>query len=204
MFNARHGGLTGKARRAREESRSSRLCAQQMIAEFIDPETGPRHRRARTIRLGHRSEFIPSTVCAIRELDGAVGPEPEPLASGAGTQLEFPLVHDGVQRHVNGESPGPIGRQHPPKARGSDTSTGPVISSAPAAATSSIKPIRPPRANQANADPNPFVPASRKTRAGVQPARQKQAMTFAGFFYGCALGGAAAAGILLLLHFAVG
>ena len=204
MFNARHGGLTGKARRAREESRSSRLYAHQMIAEFFDPETGPRHRRARPIRLGHRSEFLPSTVCAIRELDGAVNPQPEPVASGAGTQLELALAHDGVQRNVNSESPGPLGWQHAPKTRDPDTPTGPVISSAPAAATNSIKPIRPPRGNQANEDSIPFVPASRKTRAGVQPARPKQAMTLAGFLYGCTLGGAAAAVMVLLLHFAVG
>ena len=61
MSSGPNRGLAGKARRAHYRSRASRLYAQQLITEYLDPEsersTVPYDR---PIPIGHRREFLPS------------------------------------------------------------------------------------------------------------------------------------------------
>ena len=79
MRDASPGGLAGKARRAHHRSRAARLCAQQQIADYLDPKPEPADlRRSRPIPIGHRRQFVAS-----------VAPEPH---QRAGQQLELPLT----------------------------------------------------------------------------------------------------------------
>ncbi len=63
MQVVKHGGLSGKARRARDRNRAERLHAQQIIAEYLEPGAatpGGQH----YIRFRRRNEFLPSTTLA--------------------------------------------------------------------------------------------------------------------------------------------
>ncbi len=79
MRDASQGGLAGKARRAHHRSRAGRLCAQQQIADYLDPNPEPAELRdSRPIPIGHRREFVAS-----------VAPEP---VHRPDQQLELPLT----------------------------------------------------------------------------------------------------------------
>ncbi len=65
------GGLSGKARRNHFRGRALRLHTQQLIDEFLEPESRPA-RTERFIPIGRRSEFLPSAAAPGSE----VGDEP--------------------------------------------------------------------------------------------------------------------------------
>ena len=158
MENTRYNGLAGKARRARDLSRASRMQAQQMIEEYLYPESDS-WRPQRFIPIRGRSEFLPSAAF--------MSDEPSTLTH---RQLELPLSAGAVA-------------SRPSRAEGAPERTLPehVVRSR----RDSV--IRPPRA--------PFRP--------VQRQKQSAVFTPGGFLFGCALGSAAAAVVLLVVQLAV-
>ena len=156
MENTRYNGLAGKARRARDLSRASRMYAQHMIDEYMYPESDT-WRPQRFIPVRGRSEFLPSAAF-VRE-------EPGTLAH---RQLELPLTAVAAPLPVAGPTP-------------ERTLPEPVVE------PSRDSVIRPPR--------TPFRPVRRR--------KPSSPFTPRGFLFGCALGSAAAAVVLLVVQLAV-
>ena len=131
MQIVKHGGLSGKARRARDRNRAARLHAQQMIEEYLEPGTATRPRREqRYIPIRSRNEFLPSATLS----DGTAEPA-----------TDVP-----------------------------------------------VRIIRPERS-----------PASPVLKPPEQ-LKRKGNFTFGGFLFGCAMGSAAAALVLLVVHTVTG
>ncbi len=152
MENTRYNGLSGKARRARDLNRVTRMFAQQMIDEYLYPEPEAR-RPERYVPIRSRSEFLPTAASFSDE-----------SARAPKLQLELPLAN------VDAEVERPTGVKITDVPR-----RGPVV--------------RPPRA--------PFQPTLWR--------KQKQSpFSPGGFLFGCALGSAAAAMVLLVVQLAVG
>lgn len=152
MENIRYTGLAGKARRAHQLSRASRMYAQQLIDEYLYPEFDSRPLE-RFIPIRGRSEFFPSTA--------SVGNEP---AAPPQRQFELPLTTAGVTV---------------------ERSTGVKVADG-SRRDSVIRPFR-----------TTFQPKQRR--------KDKQSpFTPGGFLFGCALGSAAAAMVLLVVQLAVG
>lgn len=80
MYNM-SGGLSGKARREHQRSRATRLYTEQLIAEYDEVEESPALAR---VPIRRRGEFLPTA-------PGFVASE-NPSDSGAGMQLDLPLV----------------------------------------------------------------------------------------------------------------
>ena len=158
MENTRYNGLAGKARRARDLSRASRMYAQHMIDEYMYPESDT-WRPQRFIPIRGRSEFLPSAAF-VRE-------EPSTLTH---RQLELPLTAGTVAAPPSSAEPTPE-RTLPEHV------VGPRRDSV----------IRPPR--------TPFRPVRRR--------KPSSPFTPGGFLFGCALGSAAAAVVLLVIQLAV-
>ena len=79
MRNTPNQGLAGKARRTRHRSRASRLHQQHLIEQYLgDDESSRQTKSDRSIRIGHRRDFLPSAELGLDD-------------SGAG-QLELPLT----------------------------------------------------------------------------------------------------------------
>ncbi len=158
MENTGYSGLAGKARRARDLSRASRMHAQQIIDEYLYAESDA-WRPQRFIPIRGRSEFLPSAAF-IRE-------EPSALTH---RQLELPLTAGAV---ATLPSPDETARER----------TLPE----PAVQPQRDSVIRPRRA--------PFRP--------IQRRKPSSPFTPRGFLFGCALGSAAAAVVLLVVQLAV-
>jgi len=161
MENTRYNGLAGKARRARDLNRATRMYAQQMIDEYLYPDPKPL-RPQRYIPIRSRSEFLPSAAFISEDQDAPIQ-----------RQLELPLIAGGAARKSTTPDP----------SRERSTAVG--VADEPR--RDSV--IRPLRAS--------FQP--------VQRRKQKQSpFTPGGFLFGCALGSAAAAMVLLVVQLAVG
>lgn len=79
MRNTPNQGLAGKARRSRHRSRASRLHHQHLIEEYLgESERLLDSGSDRSIRIGHRPEFLPSA---------ELGPD-----DSAAGQLDLPLT----------------------------------------------------------------------------------------------------------------
>ncbi len=78
MRNTPNQGLAGKARRTRHRSRASRLHQQHLIEQYLGDESSRQTKSDRSIRIGHRRDFLPSAELGLDD-------------SGAG-QLELPLT----------------------------------------------------------------------------------------------------------------
>lgn len=176
-----HGGYRGKERLYRDRSRASRWQAQQLIDEYLDSEDESVCR----VRIGHRSEFIPTAA------------ETEDEVEARQEQLSLPL--DEQRRVMNAaEEPGqePVLRLHAPEPRAADINEmveTPVQENAKedarcAAMKSAAAPERPQR--------TPY-----EWFADRRPVRAKSFQR-GHFLYGCALGTAAAAAILAMLRVA--
>jgi len=157
MENAGYNGLAGKARRARDLSRASRMHAQQIIDEYLYPESDA-WRPQRFIPIRGRSEFLPSAAF-IRE-------EPSTLTH---RQLELPLAAAAVATLPSHDETTPERTLPEPVVQPRDSV------------------IRPPR--------TPFRP--------IQRRKPSSPFTPGGFLFGCALGSAAAAVVLLVVQLAV-
>lgn len=159
MENTRYNGLAGKARRARDLNRVTRMYAQQMIDEYLYPDPDP-VRPERYIPIRGRSEFLPSAAFISEDQDALQRQLELPLSAAAATHESAPPDQT-VQRTA--------------------------VEVAREPRRSSV--IRPLRA--------PFQPTQRR--------KQKQSpFTPGGFLFGCALGSAAAAMVLLVVQLAVG
>ena len=72
MENTRFNGLAGKARRVRKLNRVTRMYAQQMIDEYLYPESDS-WRPERYIPIRGRSEFFPSAASVSHEQERLLG-----------------------------------------------------------------------------------------------------------------------------------
>ncbi len=161
MENTRYNGLAGKARRARDLNRVTRMYAQQMIDEYLYPDPDP-VRPERYIPIRGRSEFLPSAAFICEDQDAP-----------AQRQLELPL------------SAAATARESSPPDLTVKRSTAVEVADEPLR-DSVIRPLR-----------AAFPPMQRR--------KQKQSpFTPGGFLFGCALGSAAAAMLLLVVQLAVG
>ena len=152
MENTRYNGLAGKARRARDLNRVTRMYTQQMIDEYLYPDSDT-WRPERYIPIRSHSEFLPSAASNSDEQDAPTQ-----------RQLELPLTNSGTT---------------------AERSTGANVADEPR--RSSV--VRPPKSY--------FQPKQRR--------KQEQApFTPGGFLFGCALGSAAAAMVLLVVQLAFG
>lgn len=169
MQAVKHGGLSGKARRARARNRAARLYASQLIVEYLEPDSGERH-RGRYIPIRGRNVFFPSvTHSSIAQT------EPMETVQSA-TRLELPPATDDKRQKI--DLPPDAGRATPGR------------------------------------EPEPGRDAaigfSRAAKPGNSPVTEpvgtfdrRQNFTLSGFFLGCAMGGAAAALVLLVLQTAI-
>lgn len=152
MENTRNHGLAGKARRAREFNRITRMYAQQMIDEYLNPEPET-WRPERYIPVRSRNEFLPSAAFIDDE-----------QADCSQRQLELPLTTAAASL-----KPSTVAKVTDPARRDSV--------------------IRTPR--------SPF-------KIRQERDRKQSPFTPGGFLFGCALGSAAAAMVLLVVQLAVG
>ena len=160
METTRYNGLAGKARRARDLSRASRMYARQMIDEYLYPDADA-WRRERYIPIRGRSEFLPSAAFISEDQDASTQ-----------RQLELPLIGTGAAHESS-----------PPDLT-VKRSTAVEVADEPRR-DSVIRPLK-----------APFQPTQRR--------KQKQSpFTPGGFLFGCALGSAAAAMVLLVVQLAV-
>ncbi len=158
MENTRYNGLAGKARRARNLHRASRIYAQQMIDEYLYPELETT-RPERVIPIRSRHEFLPSAAFFREE-----------TSQPAKRQLELSLA--GGTSSTKRSLPEPlIG----------------ILKFTDAVKRDSV--IRPRKA---------------PTQSTPQRTQKESPFTPRGFFFGCALGSAAAAVVLLVVQIAVG
>jgi hypothetical protein len=158
MENTGYNGLAGKARRARDLSRASRMHAQQIIEEYLYTESDA-WRPPRFIPIRGRSEFLPSAAF-VGEATSALRHRQLELPLAAGTVTTLPAPDETARERTLPE---------------------PVVQPR----RDSV--IRPRRA--------PFRP--------VQRRKQSSPFTPGGFLFGCALGSAAAAVVLLVVQLAV-
>jgi hypothetical protein len=181
MWNPRHGVVSGKARRVRALSRASRLQSRELISEYFDWHETSMEPDDHPIRLGRRSEFFPSVTSPSEEQAAAVASTSAGSAAFSGVQLELPLTPADV-------AAGAAGATHPD----------------PAVRFQDVRPIRPPRANGHDWRSRNTPAMDAATLDWRRPARPKQPLSLGGFLYGCVLGGAAAAVVLLVVHLATG
>ena len=88
MNNIKQRGLSGKARRVHYRNRAVRLYSQQVIEDFLEPDTNEGARGRRHIPIRGRKEFLPSIAHTSHVADAR--------DANAGTQLELPnAVSDG-------------------------------------------------------------------------------------------------------------
>ena len=157
-------GLTGKARLARERSRTTRLHVQQWIDEYVDPDHDPGYiREKRFIPIRGKREFLPSVAACMVDASGL-----------AGSQLDLPFERASCETDRD--------------ARRAARSAGS------------------PSTDAASDSGNQVESRSRETRPpasapmGGPVGKRSANLTLGGFLCGCAMGGAAAAVILLILQ----
>lgn len=176
-----HGGLAGKARRVRERGRASRLYTQQWIDDYLDPEE-QRERPRRPIPIRARSEFLPSMFDVSIEEREADRRDVSHSPSDTNETLVFQF---------------PSSIEQPIESAASQSQRAVQILSAPNA-----PPLRQPTVEslpfERSSKRRPWSPANRR------PAVVNEDGDRRGFIFGCLLGSAAAAVLLLAVRFAVG
>ncbi len=202
MEATKHGGLAGKERKNRCRNRASRFHHEQLLAEFYDPEPDGMP-RMRHIPIRGCGEFLPSIASTSLGEDVIFD-----------SQLEFPL-----------KAPVGLGRPFerrvvwPPDQAGKPVPTKPPRRTRPALKRPRIVPTGKERAGRQlqprDSLPGRLVASVRPNRldAGRQTApslplgwsvlprdhKPRSPFTLGGFIFGCAMGGAAAAMILLVI-----
>lgn len=189
MQNTPNQGLSGKARRQRFLSRSSRLHHQQLIENYLEQRsksaeggesrTAHTEGRDRPIPIGHRREFIPTA-------------DPSPDDSAAG-QLELSLspVDDDDVVFVA-----------VPKAKE------PRLDISSLHAARRVSRVAPAQQTAANTRRTPSkTPPPVRAIGGVSPERpqsvDKERFRLPGFLFGCAIGTAAATVVLVCIRLAL-
>ena len=161
MEDTRYYGLAGKARRARDLTRATRMYSQQMIEEYLYPEPDT-WRPARYIPIRGRSEFLPSAAFFSEDQDAPTQ-----------GQLELPLLAAGPAR------------ESAPPDQTVERSSAVKVADDPRR-DSVIRPLK-----------SPYQPTPQRKQ------QQQSPFSPGGFLFGCALGSAAAAMVLLVVQFAV-
>ncbi len=82
MQSKTRGGLFGKERMLRSQRRASRMYAQQLLDDYLDPETSE-SQRERHIPIRSRSDFLPAVSCWTEES--------EDRSFARSEQLDLPL-----------------------------------------------------------------------------------------------------------------
>jgi len=172
-----YGGYSGKARRNRDRSRAARMEAQQMLEEYAEP-AGETSSHERIIPIGRRSEFLPSV--------GAIGAEVGYDASDA--QMDLPLRSTRPARDDSGTD----GKDHAIRlcpGRNGD-------SAQKSFDTESLNLL--PRAQRNLWRDLPVAKLASAARSAMAKGHRA-----AGLLFGCAVGSAAAAAVLLIIRVAV-
>jgi len=176
MWTVNHGGLGGKARRARGKSRAAKLYVRQCVDEYLRPDAndgGP----APYVPIRHSAEFSASV---------DVHPDNERRRDA---QMELHLVPgraDGPSRFAQ-----PTGKAKEPRIAANPV---PATSTDAGKAVASVAKLR-------------ESASALFSRVGLKKpqwrTKSNAQITAGGFLWGCALGSAAAAMVLLVLHTAL-
>jgi len=196
MQATRLGGLNGKARTLRSRNRASRLYTQQLLEEYFGPDPADRW-TGRNIPIRSRSDFLPAVTYW---RDDPVDDKKELLN---GIQLELSLHAEAPDRRIaENESPPASVKVHP-------FDKSPILVPAIEAVTGCAATLRAVAATPA-ASPRANDGTSMdwiRPRASFQPVsgrKQPNGFDLNRFFYGCLLGGAAAAVFLLMVSVVFG
>jgi len=179
----RFGGLQGKARHDRFRKRARQLHSQRLIEEFVDPEK-QQQRTPRHIPIKHRAEFVPSAPVMGSKY-------------GTGTEQELELVYSTESESCNvdgGLFDGayalvpPDSQDHSAITFSASTGTG--------------------RRDQDDTSVEPaerdalFGDRRKETGLGEGDRSAIESFTARGFAFGCAIGTAAAAVLLMMVRVA--
>lgn len=183
-------GLSGKARRARDLTRSHRMYSQQLIEEYLDWESGEESPE-RHIPIKRSSAFLPSA-----DVPGSTSPDD----SGAG-QFEFdhtkqePIIDRSTECRIGGTH---AEAESPPSAEEE------LIESTVVVASPAATPVVAP-APVATVVVQPEVIRPRRARINIlDELTPAPAMSTNGFLVGCGLGGGAALILLLIAGWLIG
>ncbi len=187
-----HGGLRGKARRARHRNRAARMHAEHLIQEYLEPDAPGAH-DTRSIPIRGRKEFMPSMI-------PDSGKQPSVAKSDRVVQLDLPL------------------ESKPKSSDGAQSQEG-IRLVTPAASSTAEVVIKPAMAKSKGADDTTSAEESgdRAIRFSRTPVptrdmfslhglgeRRRRRFTLSGFLIGCAMGSAAAVALLFVLRTTVG
>ncbi|MEK6799280.1 MAG: hypothetical protein AABZ12_09970 [Planctomycetota bacterium] len=170
------GGLSGKARQNSSLSRASRIHAQQLIEEYLDATDEDDAMPQRSIRFGHRAEFIPTATETLESADPTESvPDEQLQLSWERSTPDFAdaaaVASDSTDERLDAQL----------TLRSAPTVDRRILVGQAAVATR--RPDQDAKANRLDVDTTPFRPAR--------------------FVYGCLLGSAAAAAILLIVQLAL-
>jgi hypothetical protein len=180
-----YGGYSGKGRRNRERSRAARFDVQRMLDEYTEADEEPR--RERYIPIGRCSEFLPSAGVENEELTLHDSTAQAALPFGEPEEVANDHRQDGLIRIRSGDASPRVETQEPrsQEARGSETLTGAVHQE--------------PRGPGRGLD----GPQVRSPRPATSAGQERMSVKAGGLVYGCAIGSAAAAAVLMVLRLAV-
>jgi hypothetical protein len=171
MEATHRGGLTGKARNIRHRRRVERIQAQQMLEEYLTEEENQFETRSRHVPVRGRAEFLPTIDSWTRE--------DEMFETGG--QLELTLQAEAVETACETDQ---VSKFHPVESEPSEAATASNIDEG--------------KQHIVKVIPSPYWA---RPRTSFQPQGGRGvARTFdpRRFAYGCAMGTAAAAAILLM------
>lgn len=180
------GGYSGKARKNRDRSRAARFDVQHMLDEFSDLNDGD-EKHDRFIPIGRRSEFLPTVM------------ESSERSDETRQQVDLPLTspRDAAESHkeIAGSAPDVIRMNRRDTSGGQEGTCGSTCGPKPTAVISTRPAPR--------LVPHSPEPRTRpKSSITVNPLGDLLKRT-GGLMYGCAIGSAAAAMILLVLRVAI-
>lgn len=184
--HAGYGGYAGKARQNRDRSRAARFDMESMLEEYAEPQLARMEEREIPIR--RRSEFLPSAGVvgsevgydfADRQMDLPLSPQQARSADDSGCGDEVLSQLNIVEENAFGV--------------GQDAAAVPVIECNAQAVAGEALPV-PTNRRTRSRSPIPQIRFDRTVFSGVPGA---------GLLYGCMIGGAAAAAVLLVLRLAI-
>lgn len=168
-------GLSGKARRAHQRSRASRDFAQQLIDDFLEPDPSTA-RRHRPIPVRYRSDLTPAEQPAF-EVIAPASVASSTVKTGDTHQVGSSGIHGVIASHKRD------GDERDALLRPRENCKVRIVTDDARAGAR--------RRTEDRTDP---------TEVGRSSTHQVQQMSLTGFLYGCLIGGAAAAMILVVIR----